>query len=118
VPVGVAVSPNRTFVCTASPSPINGIRTSVHSSPRRNLPSQAGSASSQTRSDLARSLISAIYSRRSPSDIIHALGKPVVSLETVVSVLLETASTLEASSFGLKVVWMEELLGVVTEVYL
>lgn len=67
---------------------------------------------------MARALISAILTRRSPSDVIHSLSSSTVSFETVAITLLQALSTLEAYPYGLSSMWQEELLGVVTEVYL
>ena len=118
VPVGVAVSPNGTFICTSSPSPITVIRTAVHSSPRRITPGPGAPVHPSQKSDFARAIIAAIYSRKSPSDVIHALTTPAISPETVVSVLLETLHTIETNPYGLAIGWIEDFMGVVTEVYL
>lgn len=65
-----------------------------------------------------RLLTQAICARNSPSDIIHVLAASNVTLDTVASTLYGAFSVLEASGVGLSDMWVEEILGVVTEVYL
>ncbi|KAI0810964.1 hypothetical protein BC629DRAFT_1589705 [Irpex lacteus] len=56
--------------------------------------------------------------KKSPSDVIHTLTNKSVSLETVTHTLLSAASVLEAHPVGLSELWIVEILGVATEVYL
>ncbi|KAI0345167.1 hypothetical protein BDW22DRAFT_1390553 [Trametopsis cervina] len=116
IPVGIALSPNETLLCTISPSASAiGHRNSIHSLPRRHpIPSQTPSA----RSEMSRLLAQAIYTRKSPSDVIHALAEHSTSLETVVNTLYSAAAVLESNTVGLGEMWAEEILGVATEVYL
>lgn len=57
-------------------------------------------------------------SRESPSDIIHILSQPSTSLQSVVAALYHTLCTLAANAHGLAEMWLIEMLGVITEVYL
>lgn len=115
VPVSVAASPNQIFICSTSPSAVQGLRTSVHTSPHRRSPS---TALQSLRNDLTRALLSAIYSRRSPSDVIHVLSAPSMQMDAVALVLYEALSVLEANTYGLLHLWHQDFLGVATEVYL
>ena len=116
VPTGVALSPNSALLCSTSPSPnATGYRISVHPVPRRQHPP---SQNSPTRSDLSRALAQAICARKSPSDVIHALTHKSVSLETVTNTLFVASGVLEANPVGLNEIWIGEILGVATEVYL
>ena len=114
VPVGIAVSPNRTLICSISPSVSHSTRTTAHSLPRQQLSPSLGAS----RNDLARSLVSAILSRKSPSDVVHALSAHVASMDVVLSTLSNSLTILETYSASLSDMWLEEILGVAAEVYL
>lgn len=114
VPTEVAVSPNQMLLCSVSSSSLFFSRTLVHAMPRRRH------ATSQTlhRSELTRSLAASILSRKSPSDVIHALSAHSLSLDIVAQTLYDTLSVLETYPNGLHDMWLDQILGVVTEIYL
>ncbi|GJE87143.1 hypothetical protein PsYK624_032260 [Phanerochaete sordida] len=120
VPVGISVSPNQTYICSISstPSILQGPRVSVQPIPHSLPPTQGSLVSTPGRHELSRALISAILSRRSPSDVIRSLSPPMVLIPAVEMILFETATALEACTNGLQQAWYDELLGVMTEIYL
>ncbi|EKM55338.1 uncharacterized protein PHACADRAFT_255893 [Phanerochaete carnosa HHB-10118-sp] len=120
IPEGIAVSPNQTFICGLSPTLAmnQGPRISVQPIPHPLPPSQGSLTSSPGRHELSRALISALFSRRSPSDVIRALSASAVPLSAIETVLLEAVAALETSANGLQQTWYDEFLGVITEVYL
>ena len=67
------------------------------------------------RSELSRTLVAAIYSKKSPSDVIHVLTR--LSAETATTVLYEAAAIFETYPYGMPQVWIDEFLGIVTELY-
>lgn len=120
VPAGVAVSPNHVLLCNVSP-PSQGSRSSVYSLPRRTLPSLPAVPFPPPlgpKNELSKALCTAIYGRKSPSDVIHTLTLSTTPYQFVVSTLYGALSIMEASTFGLPGMWMDEMLGVITEVYL
>ncbi|KAI0689786.1 hypothetical protein BC835DRAFT_1367462 [Cytidiella melzeri] len=113
IPIGIALSQNHALLCSTSPSSAaSSYRLSIHPLPHRHQ------APTQLRSDLSCILAQAIFTRMSPSDVIHALTNNSVPLETVTSTLLSAASVLEVNPVGLSELWIDEILGVATEVYL
>lgn len=113
VPGGVTVSPNGILVCSISPSLLSA-RTVVHALPRQSHSSPGG----PPKRDLARALVSAILSRKSPSDIIHTLSSQITPLDVMFGTLYNSLNILEVHSPGAMDMWMEEMLGVVAEVFL
>jgi len=102
-----------------SPSNALSARTSVHPLPRR----RPGVVPASTileipKGDLSRSLSLALMSRESPSDIIHVLSLPSTSMTSAVTTLYNTWCLLAANANGLAEMWLVEMLGVITEVYL
>ncbi|THH26462.1 hypothetical protein EUX98_g7717 [Antrodiella citrinella] len=119
-PAGVAISQNRALVCCMSPSNAPSARTSVHPLPRRRagLVVPASTVQETPKGDLSRALCLALMSRESPSDIIHVLTLPSTSLHNAVTTLYNTLCILAANANGLAEMWLVEMLGVITEVYL
>ncbi|TCD64663.1 60S ribosomal protein L7 [Steccherinum ochraceum] len=119
VPAGIAVSQNRALVCFMSASAALGARTAVHLLPRRLINSVPSSNVPEVpKGDLSRALCLALMSRESPSDIIHILSLPSTSLPTAATTIYHTLCTLAANANGLAEIWLIEVLGVITEVYL
>lgn len=50
--------------------------------------------------------------------MIRSLSPPMVLIPAVEMILFETATALEACTNGLQQAWYDELLGVMTEIYL
>ena len=114
VPAGIAISPNRALLVSVSPLVRHSTRTTAHSLPRQ----QHSSDNGLSRNDLSCALVSSILSRKSPSDIVHALATQVNSMEAVLTTLYSSLNILEAYSPNLQDMWIEEMLGIATEVYL
>ena len=89
---------------------MEGLRTSVHCYPRR-----AVLASTGQKNELGHLLLCAILSRRSPSDVIHALAS--VPNENASAILYEALAALEIHSSTIDPTWKDEFLGVVIEMY-
>ncbi|KAL4251734.1 hypothetical protein ABKN59_004474 [Abortiporus biennis] len=120
VPAGVVCSPNTALLCTVSSTA--GARLSVHSIPR--LSSHSGtittkfSSPSTPKASLPKAICAALYSRKSPCDVIHALTLKSTPIHTVISAIHSSISIMESNPYGLPEVWFDELLGIITEVYL
>ena len=67
---------------------------------------------------MARAIVLSILSRTSPSDVIHALTIPTTPLDDVLKTLYNSLRILENHAFGMQELWIEEVLGIATEVYL
>lgn len=70
------------------------------------------------RTEISRLLVQSICSRESPSDVIRVLTERSASLETTVGALYNAAAVLDTFPVGLSEMWLDEILGVATEVYL
>jgi len=67
--------------------------------------------------DFVSALISAIWSKRTVSDVAHQLSLGSISVQEVESVLYEVLEALESHDYGLRDVWFHEYLGMLLEVY-
>lgn len=121
VPSGIAVSPNNILLCSILPHG-QGSRISVYTLPKRNLHSVPTvlfpSPVSNSRDELSKALCAAIYGRRSPSDVIHSLTLATTPYQTAVNTVYGALTILETNTFGLTGMWMDEIIGTITEVYL
>jgi hypothetical protein len=68
-------------------------------------------------SRLSGALVSSVYGRLSPADVIHVLARPSSSLDHVSDVLLGVLSLLEKHTSGTRRTWIRELFGIEIEVY-
>jgi hypothetical protein len=66
--------------------------------------------------DFVSTLLSAIRSKRTVSDVVHQLSLSSVSAQEVERVLYEVLEALEYD-YGLRDVWFHEFLGILLEVY-
>lgn len=118
---GVATSPNNALLCAMSPSSVHGAQTFIQALPKlrqQNHPGPSLSSTNNFKNDISRALCAAIYSRNSPSDLVHFLALPTTSLATTSSTLYDALSILEINSYGLPEMWSEETLGVIMEVFM
>ncbi|KAJ3537580.1 hypothetical protein NM688_g6664 [Phlebia brevispora] len=113
-PLGVAISPNHALICGISPSTTVSARTTVYAVPHLKQVSTPG----PPKNDLSRAVVTSILSRKSPSDVIHALIMPSTPLDEVLNTLYNSLRILEAHSFGQYDMWIEDMLGIITEIYL
>ena len=72
VPVSVALSPNEALMCCIS-SPLLGSHFAIQALPRRVSGDSLAVLTKNLHGDLSRSLVAAIHTRYSPSDVIHTL---------------------------------------------
>ncbi|KAI0082625.1 hypothetical protein K474DRAFT_1654738 [Panus rudis PR-1116 ss-1] len=116
VPSSVVLSPNQALLCIVPSSP--NARLSFHLLPKPQVAqsSNAAAAPAITR-EYYKSLSAAIYSRNSPSDLVHTLIRLPGPPNVVSNVLYNVISILESNSFGLSEMWLEEILGLATEIY-
>jgi hypothetical protein len=66
---------------------------------------------------LSGALVSSVYGKLSPADVIHVLAKSSSSLDHVSDVLLGVLSLLDKQTSGTRKTWIRELLGIEVEVY-
>lgn len=120
IPVGIAASPNQIYICGLSPSSsvLQGSRVSIQPIPHPSASNQNILTSTPGRHELSRALISSLFSRRAPSDVVRALSASTISTSTLETVLFEAATALEMGANGVLATWYDELLGVLTELYL
>jgi len=118
-PVSVTLSPNASLLCALSQSTKSTTATSrltVHSTPKR-LANDRAVVEHPRIPDFVSTLLSAIRSKRTISDVVHQLSLSSVSVQEVESVLFEVLQALESHDYGLRDVWFHEFLGILLEVY-
>ena len=116
VPASISLSPNEALLCCMS-SPLLGSHVSIQPLPRRVFGDSASTTGGHFPEDLAKLLVTAIRSRRSPSDVIHALEMPALPTEVTATALFQSLAIMEKQSFGLPEMWTAELIGIAAEVY-
>lgn len=116
VPTNIAYSPNRAVLCSIASSSFLDHRISIHALPRRRHYDYQSLNDAHV-AHLSTLLVSAIRSRNSPSDVIHILSSPALSVDTAVDTMCHALAMLNKESTGLSEIWIAEVLGVATEVY-
>ncbi|KAI0006126.1 hypothetical protein BJV74DRAFT_22263 [Russula compacta] len=115
-PVNVALSPNAALLCVVSQSTTTASKLTVHTIPKKFM--SGNSVVEHPRiPDFVSALVSAIWSKRTVSDVAHQLSLSSFSVQDVEGLLCEVLEELESHDYGLRDVWFHEFLGMLLEVY-
>lgn len=116
----IAYSPNRSLLCSVSPTASLNTHIAIHVLPHRRGPSTSAAVllpSSPQITSVPFLAALAVLERIPPSDVIHTLKMPSVSIELVSDTLYRTLQLLFRTFSAESERWIFEVLGLAIEVY-